>query len=106
MVSAAGNAHMARHRRCRVRTVDNKVMALGFARNGFADGGNESGVVIAGTERRAEVGGVVLAEAHEQRPGTGQPYAIAGFAKIVSERRDEADPLAGFAQRDIARRAA
>ena len=57
-------------------------------------------------KRRAQVGGILLAEAHVERAGAGQPHAVAAFAEIMGERRDEAEPAAGLRDPHIARRAA
>src|SRR6185437_10703848 len=57
-------------------------------------------------ERRAQIGGVLLAQAHEERAGAGQPHAVAALAEIVGQRRDHAEPAAGLAHRIVARRAA
>ena len=48
-------------------------------------------VVGAGAQHAAEIGGIVLAEAHVQRAGAGQPHPVAAFAEIMRHRRDEAD---------------
>ncbi len=66
----------------------------------------EEVVGLARPERRTQVGGVLLAEAHEQRTGAGHPHAIARLAEIVRHRGDEADAAAGLGDRDIPRRAA
>ena len=86
--------------------VDDEVMALGFSADRFIDGGIEKIVGFRGAQRFAQVGGVLLAEAHIERAGAGHAHAIARFAEIVSERRNEAEPSAGFRNAHIARRAA
>ncbi len=63
-------------------------------------------VLGAGAQGRAQVGHVFLAEAHVKLAGAGQPDAVAAFAEVVGERRDEADLLARLLQPDIARGAA
>src|SRR6185295_18473346 len=78
-------------------------MALRFARNRSVDGVRENGVVARSAQRRAQVGRVVLAEAHVERSGAGQPDAVAAFAKIMSQRRDEAEAAAGLCDANIAR---
>ena len=45
-------------------------------------------------------------EAHIERAGAGEPHAVAALAEIMGERRDEAEPPAGLAHGEIARRAA
>ena len=63
-------------------------------------------VALGGAQRRAQVGGVFLAEAHIERAGAGQPHAVAALAEIMGQRRDEAEPAAGLRDLDIAGRAA
>ena len=96
--SAAGHAHVARHGRAAVAAVDDEVVALGLARDRLGDRPVEQLVALGGAQRRAQVGGVLLAEAHIERAGAGQPHAVAAFAEIVGERRDEAQPPAGLAR--------
>src|SRR3546814_18933117 len=86
--------------------VDDEVVALRLARDGGVDGGLERRVVLAGAQRRAEVGRVLLAEAHVERAGAGQPHPVAGLAEVMRERRDEADAPAGLGAVHVARRAA
>ena len=81
-------------------------MPLGLAGDGQVDGGIEFVVAGAGAQQRAEIEGVVLAQAHIECAGAGEPHAIAAFAEIMGHRRDEADPLAGFGHGVIPRRAA
>ena len=54
-------------------------------------------VALRRAQRRAQIGGVLLAEAHIERAGAGDPHAIAALAEIVGQRRDEAEPPAGLA---------
>jgi hypothetical protein len=75
---------------------DDEVMAPGFSADRFSDGGIEKTVGFRGAQRLAQVGGVFPAEAHIERAGAGHSHAIAGFAEIVRERRDEAELSAGF----------
>src|SRR5260370_129609 len=53
-----------------------------------------------------QVGGIVLAQAHIESAGAGQPHAIAAFAEVMGERRDETQPPAGLADLEVARRPA
>src|SRR5215469_10963169 len=69
--SAAGDAHMARHRRRRMTAVDDEVVALGLARDRFADCRFQRRIAFRGAQRRAQVGGVLLAETHIKRAGAG-----------------------------------
>src|SRR5262245_17199317 len=78
--SAAGNAHVAGQGRALVATIDDEVMPLGLARDGGLDRGIEHVVGLGGAQRRAQVGGVFLAETHEERASAGDPHAVAGFA--------------------------
>ena len=71
--------------------VDDEVVALGLARDRLLDGALEALVALGGAQRRAQVGGVLLAEAHVERAGAGDADAVAALAEIVGQRRDEAD---------------
>src|SRR5215475_9506870 len=103
---APGDAHMARQRRALVAAVDHEVMAFGLAGDRLIDGVVEQVVALRGTQHAAQVGGIVLAEAHEQRARAGDAHAVAGFAEIVRQRRDEAEPAAGLAHAHVAGRPA
>src|SRR5580658_755887 len=94
--SAAGDAHVPRHRCSAVAAIDNEVMTLGLARNGGGDCRRHGSIALRRPERRAQIGGIGLAEAHEERAGTGQPHAVAALAEIMSERRDHAEAPAGL----------
>src|SRR3546814_6793060 len=83
--------------------VDDEVVALRLARDGGVDGGLERRVVLAGAQRGAEVGRVLLAEAHVERAGAGQPHPVAGLAEVMRERRDEAEAPAGLGAGPVAR---
>src|SRR5436190_1824622 len=85
----AGHAHVPRHRGLLVLAVDDEVVALGLARDRLVDCRLEELVSLRGAERRAEVGGVLLAEAHVERARAGDADAVAALAEIVGERRDE-----------------
>ncbi|QTK78462.1 hypothetical protein AT6N2_C0581 [Agrobacterium tumefaciens] len=84
-----------------VGAVDDEIMPLRLAQQGFVDGAGEMGVAVGGAQRRAQIGGVILTEAHIKRAGTGEADAVAAFAEIMRHRRDEAKPAAGFLHRDI-----
>ena len=45
--------------------VDDEIMPLGLARDGLVDRGMEQVVAFGGAQRRAQIGGVFLAEAHD-----------------------------------------
>ena len=63
-------------------------------------------VAFRGPQRCAQIGGILLAQAHIERAGAGQPHPVAAFAEIMGERRDEAEPAAGLLHPHIAGRAA
>ena len=54
----------------------------------------------------AQIGAVLLAQAHVEHAGAGEAHAVAAFAEIMGEGRDQAQPAAGFRHVEIARRAA
>src|SRR5690625_3129312 len=81
-------------------------MTLGLARDRLADRLFERLIIFGCTHHLAQIRIIILAEAHIKLPRAGQAHAIAALAKIMGERRDEADPLPGFLDTDIARRAA
>src|SRR5258707_671620 len=93
---AAGDAHVPRQCRPLVAPVDDEVVALGLARNGVLDGGVEQLIALRRAQRAAQIGGVLLPEAHVEGAGTGEAHPIAGFAEIVRQRRDEAEASAGL----------
>src|SRR3546814_17442137 len=94
--SAAGDAHVAGDRRLLAAAVDDEVVALGLAADRLEDRGVEQLVALALAQRRAQVGGVLLAQAHVERAGAGQPHAVAAFTEVMGHRRDEAEAPAGL----------
>ena len=64
-------------------SIDDEVMTLWLATNGFVNRLSQQCVIVAGPQGGTKIGGILLAEAHEQRAGAGQAHPIAGFAKIV-----------------------
>src|ERR1700761_1003680 len=86
--------------------VDNEIVAFGFARNRLVDGGQERSIALGGAQRLTQVGGVLLAEAPVECTGAGEAHAIAGFAEIIGQRRNEPEPAAGLGDASVARRAA
>src|SRR5438552_10831054 len=64
-----GHVHVPRDRRTLVAAVDDEIVALGLARDRFLDRGLDQLVGFGGAQRRAQVGGVLLAEAHIERAG-------------------------------------
>src|SRR5476649_803543 len=97
---------MTAHGGRRVAAIDDEIVALGLACDRLGDRTVEDLVALRRPQRRAEVGGIVLTQAHIKSAGAGEPHAIAAFAEIVSERRDEAQPAAGLLDREVTRRAA
>src|SRR5215469_12142294 len=89
-----------------VAAVDDEIVALGFPRDRFADRRFERLVALGLTQRRAQIGRVLLSEAHIERAGAGQAHAIAALAEIMGQWRDEAEPPTGLAHRHIPRRSA
>src|SRR5581483_3881822 len=94
--STAGDAHVARHGGAPGAAVDDEVVALWLARDGLVDGLHQERIVGARAQRRAQVGGIVLAEAHVERARAGEAHPVAALAEIVRQRRDEAEPAAGL----------
>src|SRR6187431_1326682 len=103
--SAAGHAHMSGQSGALVTAVDDEVVALGLPCDGVVDRGVEGVVGLRRAERRPEIRGILLAEAHIERAGAGDADAVAGFAEVVCHRRDEAEPPAGLLDADVAGRA-
>ena len=101
-ISTPGDAHMASDTRPVVPTVDYKVVALRLAADGLVDRRVEQIVVGRRAQRRAQIGGVFLAEAGVERARAGDPHPVAGFAEIVGQRRDEPQLAAGFLDADVA----
>ena len=93
-------------RRAVVAAVDDEIVALRLAGDRLADRRLDRLVAFGLAQRRAQIGRVLLAEAHIQRAGAGQPHPVAAFAEIMGQRRDEAEPPSGLAHRHIARRPA
>src|SRR5262249_15496678 len=74
--SAARHAHMSADRGSGVPAIDDEVVALGLAADRFVDGRLQQLVAFARPQRRAQVGGVILAETHVQRARAGEPHAV------------------------------
>src|SRR5262245_60473367 len=104
--SAPGHAHMARHGGGSMAAIDDEVMAFGFAADGLMDRRLQHVVSLAGAHGLAQVGVVILAEAHIEHAGASQPHAVAAFAEIVGHWRDESDASASLTHAHIARRTA
>ena len=66
--------------------VDDEIMPLGLARDGLADRRLEQRIVLVeGPQRGPQVGGILLAQAHIERAGAGQPHAVAALAEIMGQ---------------------
>src|SRR5215207_10050725 len=103
--SAAGHAHVPTDRRP-VASIDDEVVALGLAGDGVLDGAFEALVALRGAKRRAQVGRILLAQAHEPLAGAGEAHPIAALAEVMGHRRNEAELSAGFLHPDISGRPA
>ena len=66
-------------------------MPLGLARHRLGDRRVEQRIVVAGPQRRAQIGIGIVAQAQEQPPGTIEPYPVAPAAEIMRQRGDEPD---------------
>src|SRR5438105_313982 len=100
------HAHVAGERRATVAAIDDEIVPLGLARDRLVDRGVERVVALGGPQRRAEIRGILLAETHVERARAGHAHPVAGFAEIVGERGDEAEPAAGLLDPHVARRSA
>src|SRR5918994_7098452 len=69
--SAAGDAHVSRQRGPLMASVDNEIVPLGLAGDGLVDRGIQKVVALGGAQRRAQIGSILLAEAHIERAGAG-----------------------------------
>src|SRR6185369_109200 len=101
-VSAAGHAHVAADARAVMPAVDDEVVALRLQPDGAVDRSRQQIVVRGGSQRPAQIGGILVAEAGVQRAGAGDPYSVTGLAEIMRHRRDEAELAAGLGNADIA----
>src|SRR5688572_11494464 len=90
--SSTGHAHVARYRRPCGAPIDDEVVSLRLAQDRGVDRRIDQVVALGRAQGRTQVGGILLAEAHVERPGAGQAHAIAAFAEVMGERRDEAEP--------------
>eukprot|EP01026_Neomeris_dumetosa_P082791 TRINITY_DN95204_c0_g1_i1.p2 TRINITY_DN95204_c0_g1~~TRINITY_DN95204_c0_g1_i1.p2 ORF type:complete len:229 (-),score=11.83 TRINITY_DN95204_c0_g1_i1:73-759(-) len=71
-------------------------MPFRLARDRFMDCRLERRIIITRPERRPQIRRILLAEAHIQRAGAGQPDPVAALAEIMGQRRDETDAAAGL----------
>src|SRR4051794_10729321 len=88
--SAARDTHVPRHRRTAGAAVDDEVMALWLAADGFVYSVGNQFIAFGRAQRGAQVGCVFLAKAHIERARASQPDPVAAFAEIMRHRRDEA----------------
>ena len=102
----AGDAHVARYGRPIIRAVNDEIMALGFAGDRLADRRIEKHVPFRGAERGAQIGRVFVPQTHVKCACARHPQAITGLAKIVGQRRDEANQAAGLPDPHVPRRSA
>src|SRR6516165_6436075 len=94
---------MTGNRRPIVAAVDNEVVPLGLTTDCLLDRRFEELVAFGLPQRGTEVRRILLAKAHIEGSGTGEPDPIAALAEIVGQRGDKAEPTSRLAHRDIAR---
>ena len=100
---SAGDAHVARYGRSIIGAVNDEIMAFGLAGDCLSDRRIERTVPFRCAERGAQIGCVLVPQTHVKPACARHPHSIAGLAKIVGQRRDEADQAASFAHSHIAR---
>ncbi len=76
---------MAARRGVAPGALDQEIVAPGLARDRRVDRVLERRVALRAAQRRAQIGGVVLAQAHVKRAGAGDAHAVAALAEIVGE---------------------
>ena len=81
-------------------------MAFRLPRDRPVDRCAQNLVAFRGPQGRAQIGRILLTQAHEQRARAGHADAVAALAEIVRERRDEAEAPAGLPYPDVAGRPA
>ena len=74
----------------RLFPVDDEVVALGLAADGFDDGLAQGLGPFRMAHDGFQVGAVFLAQAHVKHAGASHPQAIAAFTKAMGQGRDEA----------------
>ena len=67
------------------------------------DGGLKCLIAFGGAERFAQIGCIILTQAHVQRARTGQPHTVAAFAKIMGQGRNKPKLAAGLVNLHITR---
>src|SRR5687767_10548047 len=83
--SPAGDAHVACDGGAAAAPVDDEVVALGLARDRLLDRLLDGVVGFGEAEGRAQIRRVLLAEAHVELAGAGEPHAIAALAEIMGQ---------------------
>src|SRR6185437_11033167 len=78
-------------------------MPLRLACDGPIDRGIHKIVAFGGAQRRAQIGGVLLAQTHIERARARDAHAIARLAEIMGHWRDETEPAAGFLDAHVTR---
>src|ERR1700741_719693 len=78
--SAAGYAHVPRDGGGASAPVDDEVVPLGLAQDRGIDRGIDEIDAFRSPQWRAQIGGILLTEAHIERAGAGEAHAVAGFA--------------------------
>src|SRR5512143_751350 len=101
---SAGDRHVPGDRDIGAAAVEDEVVAARLSRNGLGYRALEPFVSLARPQRRPQIGTVLLPEAHIELARAGHANAVAGFAEIMGQGRDEADPPAGLEAIHIARR--
>src|SRR4029077_11140666 len=86
--------------------VDDEIMALRLAQERSIDRRVDELVAFRCAQRRAQVGGILLAETHIERTGAGEAHAIARLAEVMRERGNEAEPPTSLGNVYVARRSA
>ena len=74
--SAAGNAHVPADARAVVPAIDDEVVALRLQADGAVDRRAEEFIVGGGSQRLAQVGGILVAEAGMQGSGASDPQKL------------------------------
>src|SRR3984885_11949622 len=103
-VLSPGHAHVARYSRDTIGPVNDEIMAFGFAGDRLSDRRIEKTIPFRGAEWGAQIGCVFVPQTHVKPASACHSHPIAGRAKIVSQRRDEANQAAGLPDSHVPRR--
>ena len=82
MILTSCHAHVPGNGGSFAAAVDDEVVALRLASDGFMNPVDQQTVVVTHPYGCAKVRRIFLAKAHEQRAGTGQADAVAAFAEL------------------------